>query len=37
MKMVTVKFDPQSRTSVVRLDEAFEVVDHVTAAMCNFA
>jgi hypothetical protein len=34
---VTVKFDPQSRKNVVLLEEDFEVVDHVTAAMRNFA
>ena len=34
---MTVKFDPQSRKNVVLLEEEFEVVDHVTAAMRNFA
>jgi hypothetical protein len=34
---VTVKFDPQSRKNVVLLEEEFEVVDHITAAMRNFA
>jgi threonine dehydrogenase-like Zn-dependent dehydrogenase len=34
---VTVKFDPQSRKNVVLLEEEFEVVDHVTAAMRSFA
>jgi hypothetical protein len=34
---VTVKFDPQSRKNVVLMEEEFEVVDHITAAMRNFA
>jgi hypothetical protein len=34
---VTVKFDPQSRKNVVLLEQEFEVVDHITAAMRNFA
>ena len=34
---VTVKFDPQSRKNVVLLEEEFEVVDNITAAMRNFA
>jgi hypothetical protein len=34
---VTVKFDPQSRKNVVLLEEEFEVVDHITASMRNFA
>jgi hypothetical protein len=34
---MTVKFDPQSRKNVVLLEEEFEVVDHITAAMRNFA
>jgi hypothetical protein len=34
---MTVKFDPQSRKSVVLLEEEFEVVDNITAAMRNFA
>jgi hypothetical protein len=34
---MTVKFDPQSRKNVVLLEEEYEVVDHVTAAMRNFA
>lgn len=34
---VTVKFDPQSRKNVVLMEESFEVVDHITAAMRNFA
>jgi hypothetical protein len=36
-EQVTVKFDPQSRKNVVLLEDSFEVVDHVTAAMRNFA
>ena len=36
-EQVTVKFDPQSRKNVVLLEEEFEVVDHITAAMRNFA
>ena len=34
---VTVKFDPQSRKNVVLMEENFEVVDNITAAMRNFA
>ena len=34
---MTVKFDPQSRKNVVLLEESFEVVDNITAAMRNFA
>jgi hypothetical protein len=34
---MTVKFDPQSRKNVVLLEEEFEVVDHITASMRNFA
>ena len=34
---MTVKFDPQSRKNVVLLEEEFEVVDNITAAMRNFA
>jgi hypothetical protein len=34
---VTVKFDPQSRKNVVLLEDNVEVVDHITAAMRNFA
>jgi hypothetical protein len=34
---VTVKFDPQSRKNVVLLEEEFEVVDHITASLRNFA
>jgi hypothetical protein len=34
---MTVKFDPQSRKNVVLLEEDFEVVDNITAAMRNFA
>jgi hypothetical protein len=34
---MTVKFDPQSRKNVVLLEEEFEVVDHITATMRNFA
>jgi hypothetical protein len=34
---VTVKFDPQSRKNVVLLEEDFQVEDHITAAMRNFA
>jgi hypothetical protein len=34
---VTLKFDPQSRKNVVLLEEEFEVVDNITAAMRNFA
>jgi hypothetical protein len=36
-EQVTVKFDPQSRKNVVLLEENEEVVDHITAAMRNFA
>jgi hypothetical protein len=36
-EQLTVKFDPQSRKNVVLLEEEYEVVDHVTAAMRNFA
>jgi hypothetical protein len=34
---VTVKFDPQSRKNVVLLEQEFEVVDHITASLRNFA
>ena len=34
---MTVKFDPQSRKNIVLLEEEFEVVDHITASMRNFA
>jgi hypothetical protein len=34
---MTVKFDPQSRKNVVLLEENFQVEDHITAAMRNFA
>jgi hypothetical protein len=34
---MTLKFDPQSRKNVVLLEEEFEVVDHITASMRNFA
>ena len=34
---MTVKFDPQSRKNVVLLEEEYEVVDNITAAMRNFA
>jgi hypothetical protein len=34
---MTVKFDPQSRKNVVLLEEEYEVVDHITASMRNFA
>jgi hypothetical protein len=34
---MTVKFDPQSRKNVVLLEENFQVVDNITAAMRNFA
>ena len=34
---VTVKFDPQSRKNVILLAEAFEVVDHATAAHRMFS
>jgi hypothetical protein len=34
---MTVKFDPQSRKNVVLLEQEYEVVDHITAAMRNFA
>ncbi len=34
---VTVKFDPESRKNLVLLEESFEVVDSITAAMRNFA
>jgi hypothetical protein len=36
-EQVTVKFDPQSRKNVVLLEDNAEVVDHITAAMRNFA
>jgi hypothetical protein len=36
-EQMTVKFDPQSRKNVVLMEESFEVVDHITAAMRNFA
>jgi hypothetical protein len=36
-EQMTVKFDPQSRKNVVLLEEGFEVVDHITAAMRSFA
>ncbi len=36
-EQVTVKFDPDSRRNVVLLEENFEVVDNITAAMRNFA
>ena len=36
-EQLTVKFDPQSRKNVVLLEEKFEVEDHITAAMRNFA
>jgi hypothetical protein len=34
---MTLKFDPQSRKNVVLLEESFQVEDHITAAMRNFA
>jgi hypothetical protein len=34
---VTVKFDPQSRKNVVLLEDEYQVEDHITAAMRNFA
>ena len=36
-QQVTLKFDPQSRKNVVLLEESFQVEDHITAAMRNFA
>jgi hypothetical protein len=36
-EQMTVKFDPQSRKNVVLLEESFQVEDHITAAMRNFA
>jgi threonine dehydrogenase-like Zn-dependent dehydrogenase len=36
-ELMTVKFDPQSRKNVVLLEEEYEVVDNITAAMRNFA
>ena len=36
-QQVTVKFDPQSRKNVVLMEQSFEVVDHITAAMRSFA
>jgi hypothetical protein len=34
---LTLKFDPQSRKNVVLLEDNFQVEDHITAAMRNFA
>jgi hypothetical protein len=34
---LTLKFDPQSRRNVVLLEDNFQVEDHITAAMRNFA
>ena len=36
-EQLTVKFDPQSRKNLVLLEESFQVEDHITAAMRNFA